>query len=89
MIDQHIPEWLWPEIFRTVILIVNRIATSSVEKMSLYKAFMNQAEPSKDHKPSVAHFRVLGCKTYVLIEPERRVTSRKVAARAELRILFR
>jgi hypothetical protein len=39
--------------------------------------------------PSVAHFRVLGYKVYVLIEKERRVQSQKLAPRAEVGILVR
>jgi hypothetical protein len=40
-----------------------------------------------EHIPLVSHIRVIGCKTYVLIEKEKRVASEKLAPRAEVGIL--
>ena len=48
---------------------------------------MREANPERAYKPSVLHLRVLGCKTYVQISKERRITSYKVAPRAEVGIL--
>jgi transposase InsO family protein len=87
ILDQDIPEFLWPEVLRTMAHITNRIATRALDGITLYEAFMNQVEPGENHRPSVAHFRVLGCKTYVLIPKEKRVISRKVTSRAEVGIL--
>lgn len=86
-IDQNIPGFLWPQTFKATVYMMNRTASSVVENKTPYQAFMDQIEPDVDHVPSVAHLRVLGCKVYVLIEKERRVTSRKLAARAEVGIL--
>jgi hypothetical protein len=86
-IDQKIPENLWAETFKATIHVANRTSCSTVEGKTPYQAFMDQIEPGVDHTPSVAYFRVLGCKVYVLIEKERRVQSRKLAARAEVGIL--
>jgi hypothetical protein len=86
-IDQEIPEFLWGETFHATIHITNRVATLAVDGKTLYEAFMDDIEPGVDYKPSVSHIRVLGCKVYVLIEKERRVTSRKLAPRADVGIL--
>ena len=40
-----------------------------------------------EHIPLVSHIRVIGCKTYVLIEKEKRVVLEKLAPRAEVGIL--
>jgi hypothetical protein len=37
--------------------------------------------------PDISHFRVLGCKAYVLIKKEQQVKSNKVVSRAEISIL--
>ena len=66
---------------------MNRTATSLLKGKTPYEAFMDEFHPGKDNQPSVAHLRVLGCKTYVQIPKERRVTSEKVVARAEVGIL--
>lgn len=86
IIDANIPKELWPEVFTAVIHITNRVATSTLD-MTPYEAFMNQVDPGKDHKPSIEHIRVLGCKSYVHIAKERRTTSDKMEARAEEGIL--
>jgi hypothetical protein len=87
IIDQHIPENLWPEIFKAVVHITNRTATSLLEGVTPYQALADFVDETKAHIPSVSHFRVLGCKTYVLIEKEDRVASQKLAPRAQVGIL--
>jgi hypothetical protein len=87
MIDQDIPAFLWPEIFLAMVMISNRVATSSLDGITPYEEFMKAVDPDHDHKPFLGHLRVLGCKTYVLIPKETRVTSRKVDRRAEVGIL--
>jgi hypothetical protein len=52
-----------------------------------FEAFTDEFHPGQDNRPSVAHFRVLGCKTYVQIPKERRTTGEKVQERAEVGIL--
>jgi hypothetical protein len=87
MIDIDIPQFLWPLIFESIILITNRTATSLLKGKTPYKAFTDEFHPDRDNRPSVAHLRVLGCKTYVQIPKERRVISQKVTGRAEVGIL--
>jgi len=86
IIDLNIPAFLWPLILETVVMISNRTATSLHEKTP-FQALMDELFPEQDNVPSVAHFRVLGCKTYVQIPKEKRVTSEKVKERAEVGIL--
>ena len=87
MIEMDIPDYLWPEILKAVVVITNRTATSSLKGKTPYEEFMDQVEPSVNHIPSVAHFRVLGCKAYVQIPVEDRVLSQKTKLRTEVGIL--
>jgi hypothetical protein len=87
MIDLSIPMILWPLILEAMVLITNRTATSTLNGKTPYEALTDELHPGQDNRPSVAHFRVLGCKTYVQIPKERRVTSEKVKERAEVGIL--
>lgn len=88
MIEMGIPSFLWPEIIRAVVAIVNRTATKSVQGKTPYQAFMDQVEPDfAPHIPSVSHLRVLGCKAYVQIPIQDRVLSQKTIPRAEIGIL--
>jgi hypothetical protein len=45
IIALHIPGFLWPEIFKTMIYITNRIATVSLADITPYEEFMNAMEP--------------------------------------------
>ena len=87
MIDMDIPPFLWPLIFESIVLITNRTATTHLEGKTPFEALTDEFYPDDDNRPSVAHLRVLGCKTYVQIPKEKRVTSEKVKARAEVGIL--
>jgi hypothetical protein len=87
MIDMAIPQFLWPLILETIVHITNCTATSKLKGKTPYEALTDELNPGQDNRPSVAHFRVLGCKTYVQIPKERRVASAKVAERAEVGIL--
>ena len=86
-IDQDIPEFLWPECLLAVIHITNLTANGILGKTP-YEAFWDDIEPGVSHTPSVKHLRVLSCKLYVLIEPENRLQSRKLASRAEVGTLI-
>jgi hypothetical protein len=65
MIDIDIPQFLWPLIFESIILITNQTAISLLKGKTLYKAFTDEFHPDRDNRLLVAHLRVLGCKTYV------------------------
>ena len=89
MIDLSILIMLQPLILEAIVLITNQTAISTLNSKTLYKALTDELHPSQDNQPSVANFRVLGCKTYVQIPKKRRVTSEKVKERAEVGILIR
>ena len=89
MIDQGIPEFLWPEILIAIITVTNVTVTQTIKDMTLYEFFMNQVDLTKSHIHDVSHFRVLGAKTYVQIPVERRVKSHKGEPRSEIRFLVR
>lgn len=89
MIDMAILQFLWPLILESIVLITNCTATSKLKGKTPYEALTDNLHPRQDNCPSVAHFRVLGCKTYVQIPKEKRVTSAKVTERAEVGILVR
>ena len=88
MSDMRIPFFLWPEIFRAVIYILNCITTSVYDKMTPYEA-QSRATTSdaSEHKPDNSGIRVLGSRVLVYIPNERRVKSQKMDARAEEGIL--
>lgn len=85
-IDYKIPKQLWPELFKGMVYILNRTATSCVKDITPLEALKRKTSNTA-YRPSVAHLRVLGCKAYVHIQKERRLRSDKLAPRAEVGIL--
>ena len=55
---------LWPEAMRTAVYLRNRSPTSAL-KMTPYQAWYGK-------KPSLAHIRSFGCRTYAFVPPELR-----------------
>jgi hypothetical protein len=89
MIDMAIPKHFWNEVFKASIHITNKVSNSRLQGcITPYEALMNFVEPGKDHKPSIAHLRVVGCEAYVQIPKERRIQSDKTGERAEKGILL-
>jgi hypothetical protein len=71
-----------------MVYITNRVATRVLNGKTLYQCFMDDVFGEKpEYIPLVSHIRVIGYKTYVLIEKEKRVVSEKLAPRAEVGIL--
>lgn len=87
MIDQNIPDYMWPEILLAMVHIHNLVYTTTLEGKTPYEAFWDDIEPRVSHVPSVAHLRVIGCPCFILIQQEKRVQSHKIAPRAEKGIL--
>jgi len=92
MIDNQIPAFLWPEIFKAILRIVNIMSTLVLDDgITLYQAFMDQVdlnnESSRPHILSVKYLCVLSTKVYVLIQEECRVKSAKIEPCAEVGIL--
>jgi hypothetical protein len=70
----------------SAVYVTNRIATSSLDKMTPVEAFKRQVQPGlsdAEYMPDISHLRILGCKTYVNIPKERRIKSAKLAPHAE------
>lgn len=89
--DMKIPLALWPEVFHSVIFLLNRISTSINDNMTPYEAQSRAISPTlsdERHLPDLSHIRVLGCRVLVYIPDERRVRSRKMDLRAEEGILL-
>ena len=84
--DQGIPLILWSEIIQAVIRITNRTYTSAVREVTPLQALLKDVD-KEDSPPSIKHLRILGCKSYVHIQKERRVQSEKLHPRAEIGIL--
>ncbi len=85
-IDQGIPKNLWPELFRGVVYILNRTATSTLKDVTPIEA-VNSLLFGDNRRPSMDHLRVLGSKAYVHIPKQRRVQSDKLGDRAVKGIL--
>jgi hypothetical protein len=71
-----------------MVYVTNCVAIRVLNGKTLYQCFMDDVFGEKqEYIPSVSHIRVIGCKTYVLIEKEKRIVSEKLAPRAEVSIL--
>jgi transposase InsO family protein len=81
--DKSIPQTLWPEFLIGMIHIINRTATTTVHQMTPFQAFESSNKGTNCPPPSISHLRVLGCKAYVHIQKERRVSGEKLNPRAE------
>jgi hypothetical protein len=76
-----LPNILWPELYLTAIYITNRTATSTLNRITLAKAFKRQVQPGlsdDNYKPDLSHLQAVGCKVYINILKERRVKSTKL-----------
>ena len=90
--DSGLPLELWPEVLLSAVYVTNRIATSSLDKMTPVEAFKRQVQPGlsdADYMPDISHLRIIRCKTYVNTPKERRVKSAKLAPHAEEGYLVR
>jgi len=92
MINNQIPAFLWPEIFKTILRIVNIMSTSILDdRITLYQAFIDQIDPNnKNSRPyilSVKYLYILGTKVYILIQEEHQVKSTKIEPCVEVGIL--
>jgi hypothetical protein len=71
-----------------MVYITNRVATRVLNSKTLYQCFIDDVFSEKpEHIPLVSHIRVIGYRTYVLIEKEKRIASEKLAPRAKVGIL--
>ena len=72
-----------------MVYITNRVITRVLNGKTLYQCFIDDVFSEKpEHIPLVSYIRVIGCKTYVLIEKEKRITLEKLAPRVEVGILI-
>ena len=84
--DSNLLPELWPEILLGTVYITNRIATSSLNKITPAEAFKHQVQPGlqdADYLPDISHLYILGCKVYINIPKERQVKSIKLALYTE------
>jgi hypothetical protein len=88
MIDQEILAFLWLEIILAIVHIMNRIATSMLQDVTLWQFVIDQVYLNEAlYILDISHFRVLGCKVYVFIKEEQQVKSNKVAPCTKIGIL--
>jgi hypothetical protein len=87
-VDQDIPHFLWDEVAKAIVYITNRVTTRVLNGKTPYQCFIDNVFGEKqEHIPLVSYIRVIGYKTYVLIEKEKRIASEKLAPRAKVGIL--
>jgi hypothetical protein len=60
LIDTQLPEYLWPELFDTVLYLKNRSSNKAVRDMTLYKAFHGSPKRQRKFKPRARKFRLIG-----------------------------
>jgi hypothetical protein len=71
-----------------MVYITNRVITRVLNSKTLYQCFIDDVFGEKpEHIPLVSYIRVIGCKTYVLIEKEKRIILEKLVPRAKVGIL--
>jgi len=66
LIEKEIPRTFWPEAVNWTIHVLNRSPTFAIRNMTLDEAW-------RGSKPSVEHFRVFGCLTYIYIPDSKRI----------------
>lgn len=59
------PTEFWAEAVTTMVYIVNQSSTSMVENLTPYEALTRS-------RPNVEHFKVFGCLTFSLVDPQLR-----------------
>jgi Reverse transcriptase (RNA-dependent DNA polymerase)/gag-polypeptide of LTR copia-type/GAG-pre-integrase domain len=72
MFHAHLPQSFWSEIFESIVFIINRIPSSSIQSQSPYSLLHH-----KD--PDYSFFKVLGCQCFPFTRP---YTSHKLAPRS-------
>ena len=71
-----------------MVYITNRVTTRVLNSKTLYQCFIDDVFSEKPkHIPLVSHIRVIGYKTYILIEKEKRIALEKLAPQAKVSIL--
>jgi hypothetical protein len=71
-----------------MVYVTNRVTTRVLNGKTLYQCFMDNVFSEKqEYILLVSHIRVIGYKTYVLIEKEKRITLEKLAPCAKVGIL--
>jgi hypothetical protein len=71
-----------------MVYVTNRVIIRVLNSKTLYQCFIDDVFGEKqEYIPLVSYIRVIGCKTYVLIEKEKRITLEKLAPCAEVGIL--
>jgi len=92
IINNQIPVFLWPKIFKLILKLVNITSILTLKgNITLYKAFINQVDPNnkskKNYVLSVKHLRILGTKVYILIQKEHHVKNIKTKFYTKIKIL--
>jgi hypothetical protein len=68
--------------------VTNRVITRVLNSKTLYQCFIDNVFGEKpEYILLVSYIRVIGYKTYILIDKEKRVVSEKLAPRAKVGIL--
>jgi hypothetical protein len=71
-----------------MVYVTNCVTTRVLNSKTLYQCFIDDVFSEKqEHIPLVSYIRVIGYKTYVLIEKKKRIASEKLAPCAEVGIL--
>lgn len=63
LINKHVPQELWSEAVNTAAYLLNRTASSQVQKMTPYEKWFGR-------KPELKHIRIFGSPAYMAIPPQ-------------------
>jgi len=71
ILDSNLPRELWPEMVRTAVYLLNRTPKQRLAWKTPYESFFSAIPTSNaenEHRPKMAHLRVIGCKAFALTE---------------------
>jgi ribosome assembly protein YihI (activator of Der GTPase) len=83
-IQYDVPEELWPLLHEGVIHILNRMTTRGLLAITPFEAVNRSLNGMEQAQPQIDHLQPLGCRAYVHIEKEQRVTSHKFESRVDI-----
>ena len=76
-----LPSSLWGYVIGLVVELVNRIA-NIIKELTLYQLFLDELVPLQaPYVPDLFNYRAIGIDCMVLVPPEKRVQSQKLAPR--------
>ena len=82
MLGANLPQYLWCYNLPAILDIINNIAVIN-KNITPFQAFFDELRLEKNDEPTVSHYRIIGTLCDILIPPEKRFKSQKLAAKTQ------